>query len=98
MDQASELRNLREAEIYDIRDLKERRGGTEEAQDDYALRRVPATWRWSAWASLWAYSGVATAMAVPLTGGILAVTYGARATIAATILTYIYTAIGVYYL
>ncbi len=98
MDRTSELRGLPEHEIYDIRDLKERKGGTEEAQDDYALRRVPATWRWSAWASLWAYSGVATAMAVPLTGGILAVTYGGRAAIAATILTYVYTAVGVYYL
>jgi cytosine permease len=98
MDQASELQNLPEHEIYDIRDLKERKGGAEEAQDDYALRRVPATWRWSAWASLWAYSGIATAMALPLTGGILAVMYGGRAAIVAAILTYIYTAIGVYYL
>ena len=62
---AAALRQLPESEIYDTRILEVRDGGQKVAQDDYALRRVPASWRWSAWGCVWALSGISTAMAFP---------------------------------
>lgn len=96
MHNASTLLHLTENEIFDTREIGERAGGHEAAQDDYALRRVPATWRWSAWDSLWAFSGISTAMVFTLTGGLLVTFYGGIAVIAATLLTFVYTAVGVY--
>ncbi|MDE2052589.1 MAG: hypothetical protein KGJ72_16395, partial [Gammaproteobacteria bacterium] len=93
---SEELNALPEAEIYDTRILAVRDGGQKVAQDDYALRRVPATWRWSAWGCVWALSGISTAMAFPLTAGLLAVFYGGAATLTAVALTLLYAAVGVH--
>jgi cytosine permease len=90
------LNELPESEIYDTRLLAVRDGGQKVAQDDYALRRVPASWRWSAWDCVWALSGISTAMAFPLTAGLLAAFYGGPATLTAVALTLLYAAIGVY--
>src|ERR1700761_8797086 len=92
----AELNDLPAGEIYDTRSLRERAGGHAVAQDDYALRRVPATWRWSAWDCVWALSGISTAMAFPLTAGLLAMFYGGRATLTAVALTCVFSAFGVY--
>jgi purine-cytosine permease-like protein len=90
------LNQLPESEIYDTRILALRDGGQKVAQDDYALRRVPASWRWSAWGCVWALSGISTAMAFPLTAGLLALFYGGAATLTAIALTLLYAAVGVY--
>ena len=90
------LNQLEESEIYDTRVVEKRAGGQDVAQDDYALRRVPATWRWSAWDCVWALSGISTAMAFPLTAGLLVVFYGGAAVLVAVLLTCIYAAAGVY--
>lgn len=92
------LDKLSGEDIYDTRDTATRHGDSETAQEDYASRRVPSSWRWSAWGSLWAYTGLSTAMAYPLTAGLLAVAFGAQAMIIAAILTTIYTMLGVYYM
>ena len=91
------LNQLEESEIYDTRVVEKRAGGQDVAQDDYALRRVPATWRWSAWDCVWALSGISTAMAFPLTAGLLVVFYGGAAVLVAVLLTCIYAAAGVYF-
>jgi len=96
MKSLSELQQLPKAEIYDTRLMRERAAGQGVAQDDYALRRVPATWRWSAWDCVWALSGISTAMAFPLTAGLLTVFYGGAATLTAVFLTCLYAAAGVY--
>ena len=90
------LSQLPESEIYDTRLSDARAGGEGVAQDDYALRRVPSTWRWSAWECVWALSGISTAMAFPLTAGLLVMFYGAPATLTAVVLTCSYAAVGVY--
>src|ERR1700753_4304806 len=76
--------------------MQQRAGGHDVAQDDYALRRVPATWRWSAWDCVWALSGISTAMAFPLTAGLLVVFYGGAATLTAVAMTCVFAAVGVY--
>jgi cytosine permease len=91
-----ELNQLPVGEIYDTRSMQQRAGGHEVAQDDYALRRVPATWRWSAWECVWALSGISTAMAFPLTAGLLAMFYGGAATLTAVAMTCVFAAVGVY--
>src|ERR1700754_4939313 len=90
------LSQLPESEIYDTRLTEERAGGAGVAQDDYAVRRVPATWRWSAWDCVWALSGISTAMAFPLTAGLLVVFYGGAAPLTAVLMTCLYAAVGVY--
>lgn len=97
-DHVSKLQLLTADDIYDTRIASRRAASHEVAQDDYAARRVPATWRWSAWGSLWAFSGISTAMVFILTGGLLVTFYGGNAVIAATLLTFLYTAVGVYYM
>jgi len=47
------------------------------AKDDYALERVPADWRFSAWSSAWSWMGLSTALAYPLTGALLTLAFGA---------------------
>jgi purine-cytosine permease-like protein len=98
MDKLTAVQKLTEDDVYDTRILTERTGDSETAQDDYALRRVPATWRWNAWSSLWAFSGISTALAYPLTAGLLSVFFGASAVIVAVLLTMVYVWIGVYYM
>lgn len=98
MDRVSLLAQLPEHEVYDTRKISSRTGDSETAQDDYALRRVPATWRWSAWGSLWAFSGMSTAMAYPLTAGLLSVAVGGSAMVCALLLTMVYTWLGVWYM
>jgi cytosine permease len=94
----SRLRGLTPDEVYDTRVITERTGGIDEARDDYAVRRVPATWRWTAWDSLWAFSGISTALAFPLTGGLVAVLYGGPAALTAILLTGIYAVAGVFFM
>lgn len=92
----ADLDQLPAGEIYDTRSMRERAGGQGVAQDDYALRRVPATWRWSAWDCVWALSGISTAMAFPLTAGLLGMFYGGAATLTAVAMTCAFAALGVY--
>ncbi|MGE3510090.1 MAG: hypothetical protein AB7N65_14540, partial [Vicinamibacterales bacterium] len=84
-------------EIADTRDIHERAAEEGAATEDYSLRRVPATWRWSSWSALWSYSGLSTAMAFPLTAGLLAMFYGGEATLLAFLMTLVYTSVGVRY-
>jgi len=84
-------------DVLDTRDVGERVAEHGAATEDYSLRRVPATWRWSAWGALWSFSGLSTAMAFPLTAGLLAMFYGGPATLIAFVMTLIYTWIGVYF-
>src|SRR3981081_1078640 len=91
------LRRLTLHDIYDTR-VADRAASHESAQDDYASRRVPATWRWSAWDSLWAFSGISTALVFTLTAGLLVQFYGGRAVIIATLLTFAFTAVGAYFM
>lgn len=98
MDRLHRLSQLPEHEIYDTRVVHDRTGDSETAQDDYALRRVPATWRWSAWGSLWAFSGMSTAMAYPLTASLLTMAFGGSAVVCALILAMLYTWVGVWYM
>jgi cytosine permease len=93
-----QLNQLSGEQIYDIRIMDKRQGDQETAQDDYASRRVPGTWRWSAWGSLWAFTGMSTAMAYPLTIALISVAFGAPSTLIALALTLIYAWLGVYYL
>lgn len=97
MNDFQKLNNIPTNEIYDTRAFDKRTGDSEVAQDDYALRRVPGTWRWSSWGSLWAHSGISTAMAYPITAALLSVAFGAPSMIIALIITTIYSAFGVYY-
>lgn len=97
MNDFQKLNNIPTNEIYDTRAFDKRTGDSEVAQDDYALRRVPGTWRWSSWGALWAHSGISTAMAYPITAALLSVAYGAPSMIIALIITTIYSAFGVYY-
>lgn len=92
------LNKLSRDQVYDTRVLEKRQGDNEAAQDDYAARRVPGSWRWSAWRSLWAFSAISTAMVFPLTGALLSVTFGARATIIAMALSTVYGMLGVFYM
>jgi purine-cytosine permease-like protein len=92
----SELARLPESEIYDTRSAERRSGAHGVSQDDYAVRRVPSTWRWTAWSCVWALSGISTAMAFPLTAGVLVMFYGGVATLTAVLLTCVYAAVGVY--
>ncbi|MFM0673356.1 purine-cytosine permease family protein [Paraburkholderia sediminicola] len=96
MERIEELRRIPIEQVMDTRSPRQRAGGSATAQDDYALRRVPSTWRWSAWSTLWAFSGMSTAMASPLTAALLAHDFGAPATILALLATLIYTCIGVW--
>ena len=98
MDRLQRLNQLPEHEVYDTRVVLQRTGDSETAQDDYALRRVPATWRWSAWGSLWAFSGMSTAMAYPLTAALLAMVLGGSAVVCALFLSMLYTWVGVWYM
>ncbi|CAN7466761.1 hypothetical protein LJR029_000708 [Caballeronia sp. LjRoot29] len=98
MDRLQRLNQLPEHEVYDTRVVLKRTGDSETAQDDYALRRVPATWRWSAWGSLGAFSGMSTAMAYPLTAALLAMVLGGSAVVCALILSMLYTWVGVWYM
>jgi cytosine permease len=91
------LNNIPTNEIYDTRTFDKRTGNSEVKQDDYALRRVPGTWRWSSWGALWAHSGISTAMAYPITAALLSVAFGAPSMIIALIITTIYAAFGVYF-
>src|ERR1700753_815723 len=90
------LSQLPESEIYDTRLTEERAGGAGVAQDDYALRRVPSTWRWSAWDCVWTLIEIPPPMAFPLTAGLLVMFYGAAATLTAVLFTCSYAAVGVY--
>ncbi|MDB6086506.1 MAG: HpdK, partial [Gammaproteobacteria bacterium] len=94
-DDGSRLQRLTPGDIYDTRSA-DRSAGGQSAQDDYASRRVPATWRWSAWDSLWAFSGISTALVFALTGGLLVTFYGGPAVVTATLLTFVFTAAGAY--
>lgn len=92
-----DLQELHEDDMLDTRDIDHREAGHGAETEDYSLRRVPATWRWSAWGALWSFSGLSTAMAFPLTAGLLAMFYGGPATLIAFAMTLIYTWIGVYF-
>ncbi|PUA19683.1 cytosine permease [Glaciimonas sp. PCH181] len=92
-----DIRKLGEDDVLDTRSILERVAGHEEETEDYSLRRVPATWRWSAWGALWSFSGILTAMAFPLTAGLLTMFYGGPATLIAFAMTLVYTWIGVFY-
>jgi len=91
------LQKLDEDDVLDTRDALQREGGHGTATEDYSLRRVPSTWRWSAWGALWSFSGLNTAMVFPLTAGLLAMHFGGAATLIAFAMTLVYTWLGVYY-
>lgn len=97
MDLLNELGNLNEDDILDRRRVDGRIAEEGAKTEDYSLRRVPATWRWSAWGALWSWSGLNTAMAFPLTAGLLAMFYGGAATLLAFAMTLLYAWGGVYY-
>lgn len=92
-----DIQHLAESDILDQRDLDQRVADHGAATEDYSLRRVPATWRWSAWAALWSFSGLSTGMAFPLTAGLLAMFYGGTATLIAFAMTLVYSWVGVFY-
>jgi purine-cytosine permease-like protein len=97
-DLVAKLRRLSADDIYDTREVGHRAASHESAQDDYAARRVPATWRWSAWESLWAFSGISTALVFMLMGGLLVTFYGGKAVITAALLTFACAALGAYHM
>ena len=92
------IHTLAEDDVLDTRDLAERIAEPGVETEDYSLRRVPATWRWSAWGALWSFSGILTAMAFPLTAGLLSMFYGGEATIVAFAMTLAYTWLGVFFI
>ncbi|MCL5958143.1 MAG: hypothetical protein M1358_02305 [Chloroflexi bacterium] len=51
-------------------------GTTATMMEDYALRRVPASWTWSWWAINWSLSGTGTAMFWLAFGGTVALAFG----------------------
>jgi len=67
------------------------------AMDDYGLTRVPGKWRFSAWQAFWSLTGLSTAMAYPLTGALLALSFGAPAVIIGFVITALIVGFGVYY-
>ncbi|WP_301169449.1 purine-cytosine permease family protein [Brevibacillus nitrificans] len=73
---ATKLKNLPESYFYDTRD-RERKADSTHDKDDYGLRRVPADGRFSAWSSAWSWMGLSTALAYPLTGALLTLSFGA---------------------
>lgn len=93
----NDIRKLDEDDVLDTRDIDKRVAHHGSEMEDYSLRRVPATWRWSAWGALWGWSGLNTAMAFPLTAGLLAMFYGGPATLIAFMMTLVYAWVGVYY-
>jgi cytosine permease len=97
VDMLNKLNDLDIDDVLDRRDVDERVAEEGSGTEDYSLRRVPATWRWSSWGALWSWSGLNTAMAFPLTAGLLAMFYGGTATLIAFAMTLAYAAIGVYY-
>jgi len=97
-DLVAKLRLLTADDIYDTREVGRRAASHESVQDDYAARRVPAPWRWSAWESLWAFSGISTALVFMLMGGLLVTFYGGKAVITAALLTFACAALGAYHM
>ena len=93
----ADLQRLTEDDVLDTRTIDRRVADHGAETEDYSLRRVPATWRWSAWGALWSYSGILTAMAFPLTAGLLTMFYGGPATLIAFAMTLVYTWVGVFY-
>jgi cytosine permease len=93
----NKLKVLDGDDVLDKRDVEGRVAEQGSNTEDYSLRRVPATWRWSSWGALWSWSGLNTAMAFPLTAGLLAMFYGGPATLIAFMLTLLYAWFGVYY-
>lgn len=82
--------------FYDTRDL-ERRVDSVNTKDDYGLRRVPGDWRFSAWTSAWSWMGLSTALAYPLTGALLSLSFGAVPVIIGFFISMVLVGAGVYY-
>lgn len=84
-----------ESLFYDTREL-ERIADSENTKDDYGSRRVPANWRFSAWSSAWSWMGLSTALAYPLTGALLTLSFGAVNVMIAFLISMIIVGFGVY--
>lgn len=85
-----------EGNFYDSRSMNFEKDKVA-AVDDYGLSRVPAKWRFSAWQAFWSMSGLSTSMAIPLTGALLTLAFGAPAVIIGFLITAIVVGVGVYY-
>lgn len=92
----SNLKMLSESLFYDTRDLDRRADSTSE-KDDYGQMRVPGDWRFSAWSSAWSWMGLSTALAYPLTGALLTLSFGAVPVMIGFLISVVLVGIGVYY-
>lgn len=89
-----ELKKHSDTLFYDVRDM-DRHNDSSNAKDDYALERVPADWRFSAWSSAWSWMGLSTALAYPLTGALLTLAFGAIPVMIAFLISMILVGLGV---
>ncbi|WP_428911965.1 purine-cytosine permease family protein [Niallia sp. Krafla_26] len=90
-----ELNRQPESLFYDTREL-ERSSNAENKKDDYGSSRVPGNWRFSAWNSAWSWMGLSTALAYPLTGALLTLSFGATNVMIGFLLSMILVGVGVY--
>ena len=88
--------NADEGNFYDKRDMDFEKD-KEAATDDYGLSRVPGKWRFSPWQAFWSLTGLATALAFPLTGAQLAMAFGVPAVIIGFLISAIIVGVCVYY-
>ena len=92
----SKFQTTSESLFYDTRDLARRADSTSE-KDDYGQRRVPGDWRFSAWSSAWSWMGLSTALAYPLTGALLTLSFGAVPVMIGFLISVVLVGLGVYY-
>ena len=90
-----ELNRQSESLFYDTREL-EREADSGNKKDDYGSSRVPGNWRFSAWNSAWSWMGLSTALAYPLTGALLTLSFGATNVMIGFLISMVLVGIGVY--
>ena len=98
MNPSREHPQLDERDLYDTRPTLARHGGRDEAMDDHAVRRIPATWRWSYLGATFTSFGVATAMVYPLSGALYTTAYVLWPAMIAAIVTAVYAMAVCYYI
>lgn len=87
-----------ERDVYDNRPTGTRQGDREVAMDDHAVRRIPASWRWTYLGATFTAFGVSTAMIYPLSGGLYTLTYGAWPALIGGLVSAVYAVAVTYYI
>lgn len=94
----NKLRKLNEYSediFYDTREM-ERNKDSIAAKDEFGVQKVPADWRFGAWTGVQSWLGLSTALAYPLTGALLTLSFGAVSVIIGFIIAMFLVGGGVY--